>query len=323
MACTLGRVGKCKAAGEDFQKSVTETRIDSIQSASRRIGDGLHQELEGDSSIQIHRKCASLYTSKSLVERVEKGRSDDTLSEARHAKLLRSDDPVDDSGMNFDFKTHCLFCMNPSPCKLPCEYDAKVPLSRRKSACLVRSDVDKNGRAVTNVIIAKCCERNDSLGHVVKARVESMCQSDLHAADARYHRACKTIFMYKCDKVNDNEPEDPPFLALADTLCSNRATIWNSVELHQEYEENGGTIITDRYILIRKINNHFKDAIIVLSSPGIACIVSFASETTKLFHLLKKDENDDEIDAGCQKLHRKYEKKLAHSRRRERHIQSI
>ena len=131
----------------------------------------------------------------------------------------------------------------------------------------ISMSVDKNGRAVTNVIIAKCCERNDSLGHVVKARVESMCQSDLHAADARYHRACKTIFLYKCDKVNDNEPEDPSFLALADTLCFNRAKIWNSVELYQEYEENGGTIITDRYILIRKIKNHFKDAIIVLSSP--------------------------------------------------------
>lgn len=302
MECTLGRVGQCKAAGEDFQVSVTETRIDSIQSASKRRGDGLHKELTSDCTIKIHRKCASLYTSKSLVERIEKRRRDEDLSEARHAKQLRSDAPVDDTGVKFDFTKHCLFCVNPTTCTLPCEYDDKVPRSRHKPASLVRTDVDKHGREFTKVICAKGCERGDRLGHVVKTRIECMLESDLPAAEARYHRACKTNFLYNFNKGNNLEPEDPSFLALVDTMSANRAKIWNSVELQQEYEESGGTAITQRKILIQKLKEYFKDAIIVLSSPGLANIVAFSSETTILFHLLKQEDDNDEINAATSKV---------------------
>ena len=126
MECTLGRVGQCKSTGEDFQASVTGTQIASIRLASKRRGDGLHQELDSDCSINIHRKCESLYTSKSIVDRLKKRCRKEDLNEARCAKQLRSDAPVDDSGIKFDFKKHCLFCINPTICMLPCEYDAKV-----------------------------------------------------------------------------------------------------------------------------------------------------------------------------------------------------
>lgn len=310
MECSLGRVGECRAAGEDFQMSVTESRIDSIRSASKRRGDTLHQELESDCSVKIHRKCASLYTSNSLVVRVEKRRREKELNEARHAKQLRSDAPVDDSGMKFDFKIHCLFCITPTICTLPCEYDAKVPHSRRKPASLVRTDVDKHGREFTKVICAKCCERNDRLGHVVKTRIESMLESDLHAADARYHRACKTSFLYNF-KINSDEPEDPFFIALTDTMSANRTKMWNSAELLQEYEESGGTAITQRKTLMQKIKKYFEDALIVLSSPGIASIVAFASETTKLCNILKQDDDEDEIDGAVNKVAKKIQQETS------------
>ena len=104
MECTLGRVGQCKSTGEDFQISVTRTWIASIRIASKQRGDGLHQELDSDCSIKIHRRCASLYTSKLIVDRLEKRRRKEDLNEAQCAKQLRSDAPADDSGFKFDFK---------------------------------------------------------------------------------------------------------------------------------------------------------------------------------------------------------------------------
>lgn len=93
-------------------------------------------------------------------------------------------------------------------------------------------------------------------------------------------------------------------------MYPNREKMWNSAEMQQVYEENRGTTITQRKSLIQKIKNYLKDAIIVLFSPGLASIVAFESETTKLFHCLKQDDNDRmmmmKLMQPCQKLHRKY-----------------
>ena len=145
MECSLGMVGECKAVGDDFQEHVSESRIASIRLSSKRRGDGLHQDMDNISSLQVHRKCVSLYTSNSLVERVEKRRLSKEFSEARLAKQLRSDAPTDGCGAKFDFRKQCLYCLTPIPCILPCEYDVKIPISRRKSAYLVCTDFVKYG----------------------------------------------------------------------------------------------------------------------------------------------------------------------------------
>ena len=147
---------------------------------------------------------------------------------------MRSDAPADGCGDKFDFRKNCLYCLTPRSCILPCEYDANIPISRRKSAYLVRTDFDKYGRQFTDVIKAKCSERNDRLAHTVKVRVETMIESDLPAADARYHSACRTNLMYNFKKEGNKAPEDPPFLALVDTVSADREKIWNSVELQRE-----------------------------------------------------------------------------------------
>ena len=144
------------------------------------------------------------------------------------------------------------------------------------------------------------------LGHVVKTRIESMIESDLPAAEARHHHVCKTNFLYIFN-VSKNEPEDPALLALADTMSENRVKMWNSTELLHEYKGNGGTTIMQKKLLIQKIKEYFKDARIVLSSPGIASIVAFTSKTTKLFHLMKQDDDDDddEVDMALSKVAKK------------------
>ena len=108
--------------------------------------------------------------------------------------------------------------------------------------------------------------------------------------------------MYNFKKEGNKAPEDPPFLALVDTVSADREKIWNAVELQIEYKGNGGTVIAHRNRLIQKMKNYFKDAIIVMSSPGRASIIAFESETNKLFHLLKQDEGSDKVDLAISKF---------------------
>ena len=102
-------------------------------------------------------------------------------------------------------------------------------------------------------IIVKCTEIDDELGHVLKARIKSMVESDLHAADTRYHNVCKTKLFYQYSNKESNCHLDPVFLNLVDAMSANRTTLWNAVELQQEYERNEGTAITQRWDLIRMI----------------------------------------------------------------------
>ena len=129
-----GLVRVRQLVGDDFQENVSESRVASIRLSSKRRGDGLHQDMDNISSLQVHRKSVLFYTSYSLVERVEKRRLNKEFSEARLAKQLRADAPADGCGDKFDFRKHCLYYFTPTPCILPCEYDVKIPISRRKSA---------------------------------------------------------------------------------------------------------------------------------------------------------------------------------------------
>ena len=92
MECILGKVGQCRAAGEDFQTSVSDDRFQAILSSSRRRQDGLHEQLlevnHSDDVVKIHRKCVSLYSSKTLIERVTKRHIKEGIAEARSSNSL-------------------------------------------------------------------------------------------------------------------------------------------------------------------------------------------------------------------------------------------
>lgn len=311
MECILGRVGQCKAAGEDFQARVSDNRFQTILSSSRRRQDGLHEQLlevnHSDDVVKIHRMCASLYSSKTLIERVTKRHIQEERAEARSSKQLRSDASVAETGEHFNFKKHCLFCVDVAPCVLPSEYSRKIPYVRRIPAYPVCTEVNQQGEEYTKVLLAKCSERNDMLGEVVRSRIISLGEDDLPAADARYHVHCKTNFMYNFAK-GGKAPEDPALLSLVQTMSSDRSKIWNSVELQQEYEHLGGNKIKQRKHLLENIKTYLKDAVIILSSPGMANIVSFTSETTKVLHLLKQNDDDDDLDAAVAKVARQVQK---------------
>ena len=53
-----------------------------------------------------------------------------------------------------------------------------------------------------------------------------MMESDLPAADARYHSACRTNFMYNFKKEGNKAPEDPPFLLILCSGLKGRRPFW-------------------------------------------------------------------------------------------------
>ena len=67
--------------------------------------------------------------------------------------------------------------------------------------------------------------------------------SDLHAADTRYHKGCRVSFMYqKSTSAAVKGHEDESLRVVINVLHEDQLQIWNLVELHTLYVENGGCV---------------------------------------------------------------------------------
>ena len=77
--------------------------------------------------------------------------------------------------------------------------------------------------------------------------------SDLHAANARYHRDCRVNFMSPKSiaaalKSIQPHPEKvgESFQAVVKVLEEDLSRIWNSIDLHMLYTEHGGILLSRR-----------------------------------------------------------------------------
>ena len=169
----------------------TQARIESIIVASRVRGDGFHEQLEASlhdrsstHSVYVHKNCVSTYTSKTHIQRyVSKHSQQTTPEEPQRKKIKRSDITT------FDFRRHCLFCGE--ECKT--EVEPRHPYRWRR---VVQCRTANRGEDKTfkQGILDVCDQRNDEQAHQVRLRVQGAV-SDLHAADAQYHKDCEAIFM--------------------------------------------------------------------------------------------------------------------------------
>ena len=155
--------------------------VHSIISAGQAYEDHLHIELTQklsetkDLTFNYHKDCVSRYTSKSNTKHGKK------YTEARLPPLKK----LRHSIAPFDLFTQCLYCSE--NCVL--EKDPKHP-DRWKPAYLCRSTLSKrDGNMVSykQNILDKCSERGDQWAEDVCLCIEGAV-SDLHAAEARYHR---------------------------------------------------------------------------------------------------------------------------------------
>ena len=102
-----------------------------------------------------------------------------------------------------------------------------------------------------------CDQRNYQWGDQVRLRIQATV-SDLHAADAKYHRDCLQTF--KSLRHLDNEQiradcdVDTAYAKVLDNMISDKTKIWNAVELEESYYSYGGTQMSHR-LLIDNLSN--------------------------------------------------------------------
>ena len=103
--------------------------------------------------------------------------------------------------------------------------------------------------------------------------------SDLHAADARYHKSCRVSFMSPKSTsaaLNSTQEghEDESLQVVIGILNEDQSQIWNPVELHTLYIDNGGSDLSCR-LLVTRLLEYIDDNLVALSCPGIATILAF------------------------------------------------
>ncbi len=162
------------------------------------------------------------------------------------------------------------------PLKNPCRW---------KEAYLCRTTNDGNTTS-KEAILQRAHERNDAWGREVAFRA-NLAVSDLHAADARYHRDCLAkFFTNRPSAESSTEACDSALEELLSQMSLDVTRIWNSAELYTLYSELGGTLISRRF-LIKSVCEHFHPNLLVLTSPGVASILVFRG----------KDDTENDCDA--------------------------
>ena len=122
--------------------------------------------------------------------------------------------------------------------------------------------------------------------------------SDLHAADAQYHKVCMSLFRgsRNIDKSKDDtEQHDEAFTMLVKDMAEDRSRLWNSIELHNLYTDYKGDKLS-RKQLLKNLSEHFGSDLLLMSGNGVATIVVFRSKASNVLKLVST--TDDDIDGS-------------------------
>lgn len=309
-ACLLESCMNCSDS-EALLTVAGPDRLNSIVAASKRRGDGLHASLtpilQGTSrSLFVHRNCASTYTSKTHIQR---------FFQKQRTFLEKSDvkGPRRSTKTPFKFKEHCLICGE----QCSSEPDSKNPERWRRVVQCRTADRGYNQDSLKDVILKACDARNDEWAQQVRIRVEGAV-SDLHAADAQYHKDCMSTFRATRNIHSAShkplQVEDEAFNRVIHDLNQDRTRMWNSIELHKQYIAHGGESLTRRN-LMSKLSEHSGQDILVLSGTGVASIILFRSKASSVLKLVGNEEDcDDAAVSKVAKLIVAETKKLKHDK---------
>ena len=96
--------------------------------------------------------------------------------------------------------------------------------------------------------------------------------SDLHAADARYHRKCNAVFHCGTHRVSytdrKSDADDQAFYETINIVSSDHSRLWNYIHVEAVNSDKCGCMMARR-ALVDKIVQHFGDEILSLHSPGV------------------------------------------------------
>ncbi|KAG0725731.1 putative RNA-directed DNA polymerase from transposon BS [Chionoecetes opilio] len=195
----------------------------------------------------------------------------------------------------FDFQKHCLFCHDITPCILPNEYDPKVPQQYRVPASRVTTDKVGDGETYKQYLLDLCEKRGDELGRIVRNRIIGA-PSELHAADAKYHRSCNANFHRDAHRTtmidSKGSADDQAFAETVHELGCDRSKVWNALDVEAVYADKGGSVMSRR-VLVENVIQHFAENMLALHSPGVATLLVFRKHVATNLRLVDDDQNGD------------------------------
>jgi len=301
----MAEAGDSKDAEECFFKTVyncgvgkliQSSQIGTILEASNLRQDDirLRKELsDGSSTVRCHKNCVSKYVSPSTLNKLGKRMPEEETDDDSNAgsKRLRSST----GGDVFDLQKHCLFCHDITPCILPNEYDPKVPQQYRVPASRVTTDKMADRETYKQYLLDLCDERGDELGRIVRDRIIGA-PSDLHAADAMYHRRCNMTFHRDAHRTttidSKGTADDQAFAETVNVVGYDRSKVWNSLDVEAVYADKGGSVMSRR-VLVENIIQHFAEDMLALHSPGVATLLVFRKHVATNLRLVDDDQNGD------------------------------
>ena len=199
--------------------------------------------------------------------------------------------------LNFEFKKHCIFCG-----EYCVAFDNKNP-SRYRLVSQCRSAEISGERSFEDLILDRCDERSDVQSEEVRIRLVGA-QTDLHAADAQYHRDCNMSFMSARNVISahskaahsaSTSPDDS-FQSLIDVMNGDPAHVWTSVELQEHYTNiSDDSKITTRKQLVGKPQSHFGETLVKFDISGCASLFCFKDHLPKMLRLVRIDDDGHNI----------------------------
>ena len=164
------------------------------------------------------------------------------------------------------------------------------------------ADHGKCQKTFKDAILDTCTKRNDSWAEEVRGRA-LLAMSDLHAADAQYHKDCLSSFTSnKPASSQSTACVDHAFNAVVESMLSNKNHVWNSVEVEELYQAHGGQDHSRRTLM-----EYWSDTIpdlLILSGNGIANILIFQKQASTQLKITAT-EIDDDVDSAITKLTKK------------------
>ena len=118
----------------------------------------------------------------------------------------------------------------------------------------------------------------------------------LHTAGAQYHQNCRKVLTNWRNisfgkKVN--EFQDEAFDMLTQETRKDISKLWISPEFHEKYIKTN-VCISSRRTLTAKVKEKLSDMLLILSLPGIADVIIFNREASKMFKMEGGEDTDIE-----------------------------
>ena len=238
------------------------------------LASKLYQNQENDTITYIHKSCQTKLRNQVRPSKRKSASSDQSSSSKRVC------------GGNFDFKNQCFYC------EKPCIFDRKHP--DRKKFIEVRTI----STSIHKVTLDICKTRNDETSRALETRLLSC--SDLVAAEARYHIACRTNFENPLPEYQTpGRPISSTKMELFEKAC--KEFLEYDIELHTvtEFHNLMSTLGDDIYTVKMtqiKLIEKYKDSIQLVERDGKSNIILLDRAADilceKWYSDRKKDLND-------------------------------